>query len=213
MATQPTTQATSLLPVHEFLSKLDQWRADPSTARRTELASTLDRVAAAYGCAGVRLHLSGVTLPQLDLAVGSLVEQPRPEITPRDLAVEPMEAGEAVAWIDGPPDTAQAVFDALQIAVEALWSRHEANLRRRQLDALDLAVRGIAGVLSVERVLQLIVDRVRELVDAEYAALGIVGPFSRIDQFVTSGISAEHRARIGALPRGMGMLGLIIRED
>lgn len=212
-STQPMTQATALLPVHEFLAKLDQWRSEPSAERRTELAATLDRVAAAYGCAGVRLQLSGATLPELDVAVGSLVGQPRPEIVPRDLAVEPMDANEALAWIDGPPQTIQVVFNALQIAVGALWSRQEANLRGRQLEALDLAVRGIAGVLSVERVLQLIVDRVRELVDAEYAALGIIGPFSRIEQFVTSGISAEQRGRIGALPRGMGMLGLIIRED
>lgn len=212
-APQPTTQARVLLPVHEFLAKLDQWRSDPSTERRSELATTLDRVATAYGCAGVRVQLSGGNLPEIDLAVGSLAEQPRPDIAPRDLAVAPMDANQAMAWIDADPDAAQAVFDVLQIAVESLWSRQEASLRRRQLEALDLAVRGIAGVLSVELVLQLIVDRVRDLVDAEYAALGIVGPFSRIEQFVTSGISTEHRARIGALPRGMGMLGLIIRED
>ena len=42
------------------------------------------------------------------------------------------------------------------------------------LGALDAAVRGISGVLDVGQVLQLIVDRVRELVAAQYAALGIV---------------------------------------
>ena len=87
------------------------------------------------------------------------------------------------------------------------------GLSERRLAALDAAVRGIAAVDSVGRVLQLIVDRVRELVGAQYAALGIVGPFGVIDQFITSGISDEQRARIGALPRGRGLLGLIIRED
>jgi signal transduction histidine kinase len=65
----------------------------------------------------------------------------------------------------------------------------------------------------VDRVLQLIVDRVRDLSGAQHAALGIVGPFGVIDQFITSGISEEQRRRIGALPRGRGLLGLIIRED
>jgi signal transduction histidine kinase len=214
MATQPTAPPVSLLPVHELMSTLEDWRADPSPGRRADLAASLERIAVAYGCTGVRLALTGPTLPELELGVGSLTEAATgPKVGKRDLAVEPMAIAEAVAWMDGPADAQDQVFDAVQLAVDAVWSRQEARLRRRQLEALDLAVRGIAGVLSVDRVLQLIVDRVRELVDTEYAALGIVGPFGRIEQFVTSGLSAEARARIGALPRGLGMLGLIIRED
>lgn len=81
------------------------------------------------------------------------------------------------------------------------------------LQALDAAVRGISGALDVEQVLQLIVDRVRELVAAQYAALGIVDETGQITQFITSGISAEQRRAIGDLPRGLGLLGLIIREN
>ncbi|MDQ2935322.1 MAG: GAF domain-containing sensor histidine kinase [Chloroflexota bacterium] len=81
------------------------------------------------------------------------------------------------------------------------------------LQALDAAVRGISGVLDVEQVLQLIVDRVRELVAAQYAALGIVDEAGLITEFITSGISAEQREAIGDLPRGHGLLGLIIREN
>ena len=81
------------------------------------------------------------------------------------------------------------------------------------LQALDAAVRGISGLLDVEQVLQLIVDRVRELVAAQYAALGIVDEAGLITQFVTSGITAEEREAIGDLPRGHGLLGLIIREN
>jgi signal transduction histidine kinase len=54
---------------------------------------------------------------------------------------------------------------------------------------------------------------VRDLASAQYAALGIVGQLGQIEQFVTSGITAEERARIGPLPQGHGLLGLIIRED
>lgn len=81
------------------------------------------------------------------------------------------------------------------------------------LDALVAAVRAISGVLDVEQVLQLIVDRVRELVAAQYAALGIVDEQGRITEFVTSGISPEQRRAIGDLPHGHGLLGLIIREN
>jgi signal transduction histidine kinase len=79
--------------------------------------------------------------------------------------------------------------------------------------ALDAAVRGIAGLASVDDVLQLIVDRVRPLVRAQYAALGIVDAGGRIERFITSGMDDETRQRIGALPEGHGMLGLIIREN
>ena len=80
------------------------------------------------------------------------------------------------------------------------------------VQALDQAVRGISGELDVDRVLQHIVDRVRELVGAQYAAIGIVDREGAIERFITSGISDEQRARIGNLPRGHGLLGLIIRE-
>ena len=86
------------------------------------------------------------------------------------------------------------------------------SLAAEALEALDDATRAIAEVQDLDAALQLIVDRVRVLVDAEYAALGISEPDGRIERFITSGISAETRARIGPLPRGHGLLGLIIHE-
>ncbi len=56
-------------------------------------------------------------------------------------------------------------------------------------------------------------DRVRPLVGARYAALGTVDPNGVIERFITSGIDAETRRRIGPLPRGHGFLGLIVREN
>jgi signal transduction histidine kinase len=80
------------------------------------------------------------------------------------------------------------------------------------LAAVDEAARAIAGVRGIEEVLQLIVDRVRELVQASYAALGIAGADERMERFITSGIDTEQRRAIGPLPEGRGLLGLIIRE-
>jgi signal transduction histidine kinase len=79
--------------------------------------------------------------------------------------------------------------------------------------ALQEAVRGIAGLAPIDDVLQVIVDRVRPLVAAQYAALGIVDADGRIERFITSGIDDEGRRRIGNLPEGHGLLGLIIREN
>ena len=80
-------------------------------------------------------------------------------------------------------------------------------------DAVDVATRAIAGLGSVEDVLQVIVDQIRPLVGARYAALGLVDSSGVIEAFITSGLDRETRARIGALPRGHGFLGLIIREN
>jgi signal transduction histidine kinase len=80
------------------------------------------------------------------------------------------------------------------------------------IEALSDAIGAVAGTLEIEAVLQLIVDRVRALVGARYAALGTVSDQRRIERFITSGISAEQRARLGAPPEGHGLLGLIIRE-
>ena len=79
------------------------------------------------------------------------------------------------------------------------------------LYALDRATRVIAGELDVDRSLQLIVDSVRDLVGAGYAALG-VDAGGLIERFITSGISDDLRRSIGPLPQGHGLLGTIIRD-
>ena len=80
------------------------------------------------------------------------------------------------------------------------------------LAAVDEAARAISSVLGIEDVLQLIVDRVSDLVSATYAALGIVGIDGRIERFITAGLDPHERLAIGSLPSGRGLLGLIIRE-
>ena len=90
----------------------------------------------------------------------------------------------------------------------------ELRARRAEahLAALDIAVQGISGVLKLDPVLQLIVDQARDLADAEYAALGVVDAEGVIEHFITAGLSVSERELIGALPRGRGLLGLIIGE-
>jgi signal transduction histidine kinase len=83
---------------------------------------------------------------------------------------------------------------------------------RAAIEALSDAVGAVAGVLDLDAVLQLIVDRVRVLVGARYAALAIVSHQRRIESFITSGITAAERAALGDPPQGHGVLGLIISE-
>jgi len=90
---------------------------------------------------------------------------------------------------------------------------HSAETRSEDaLQALDRATRAIAGELDLDRVLQLIVDSVRDLVGARYAALGTFDDRGRIERFITSGIDAAVRRQIGPLPQGHGLLGTIIRD-
>jgi signal transduction histidine kinase len=91
-------------------------------------------------------------------------------------------------------------------------SETNAALASETFEALDEATRAIAEVLDIETVLQLIVDRVRVLVDARYAALGIADAKGHLERFITAGITPEERARIGPPPEGHGLLAVIIRE-
>ncbi len=83
--------------------------------------------------------------------------------------------------------------------------------RVRQLLALNQAALAITGALDLESLLQQIVDSARELVGCRYAALGILGDDGFIARFPTSGLSATEQEQIGALPRGHGLLGVMLR--
>lgn len=88
----------------------------------------------------------------------------------------------------------------------------EARAAHRRLEALDAATMAIAQELSLDRVLQLIVDSVRPLAGARYAALGVPDESGRMRSFITSGIDQVTRHRIGEPPKGLGILGVIIHE-
>ena len=83
---------------------------------------------------------------------------------------------------------------------------------QERLRVLLDAVVGIAGDLDLDSVLERIVRVSCQLADAQYGALGVLGsgPDRRLKQFITHGLTAEQRAAIGDLPRGHGILGVII---
>src|SRR5215212_7390518 len=80
---------------------------------------------------------------------------------------------------------------------------------RRLLDA------GIAlsSELSLDALLQRIVDTAAELTEARYAALGVIDRSGQnLERFLTTGIDEETHAAIGDLPRGRGILGVLIDD-
>lgn len=83
---------------------------------------------------------------------------------------------------------------------------------RDRKDVLLEAGLVLASELSLPIVLQRIVDLAAQVTDARYGALGVIGPTGDLVEFVTTGISANQRRVIGNLPRGRGVLGLLIKE-
>ena len=119
----------------------------------------------------------------------------------------PFETGQpgSVWW------TAPARLSGMPAGPRIDWPSRARRAEAR-VAALDASLAAIARELDVDRVLQLIVDEVRRLSAARYAALGIANREGRIQTFITAGISAERRALIGALPSGHGLLGALIHE-
>lgn len=74
-------------------------------------------------------------------------------------------------------------------------------------------VGSLAADLDLDVTLQRIVDAAAELSGARYAALGVLDDATserRLVEFVTHGLSEDQRRRIGPLPTGHGILGVII---
>jgi len=82
--------------------------------------------------------------------------------------------------------------------------------RLRRLIAVG---RALVQQLDLEALLTQIADVAREVTGARYAAIGVLDEVrAELDRFLARGIDDETRARIGDLPRGHGILGLLIRD-
>jgi len=82
-----------------------------------------------------------------------------------------------------------------------------------RLRALFEAGLAVSSELSLEALLRRLVETAAELTGARYAALGVIDATgSELEQFVTHGIDAHLHAEIGSLPRGRGILGVLIRD-
>ena len=109
------------------------------------------------------------------------------------------------------PDVRAALDEHLRSLVSQV---DEVVKNQERVTLLLDVVLGLASDLSTSSALQHIVEAAAELANAHYVALGVLGGEGdrRLREFITHGLSDEERAAIGDLPRGRGLLGLIIDE-
>ncbi len=97
--------------------------------------------------------------------------------------------------------------------LEELESRIAAiRTSRDRIDSLLEAVLNVGRGLELEAALHRIVELAAALVDAQYAAMGVIGEDEQIIRFLTVGVSPEEIERIGPYPTGRGILGELIRH-
>jgi signal transduction histidine kinase len=86
----------------------------------------------------------------------------------------------------------------------------EGGNRLRSLIEAGIAV---SSELTIDAVLQRIVEAAARITGARYAALGVIDTSGqRLERFVTTGLGPEEHERIGELPRGRGILGVLIHD-
>ncbi|MEU9578403.1 sensor histidine kinase [Streptomyces chilikensis] len=84
---------------------------------------------------------------------------------------------------------------------------------RDRVHSLLDAVLAVGRELDLQQALRGIVEAAAVLVDARYAALGVIGPDGRrLSAFHTVGVDEDGTSRIGAHPEGHGILGELIRD-
>ncbi|MEE9095441.1 GAF domain-containing sensor histidine kinase [Pseudarthrobacter phenanthrenivorans] len=83
---------------------------------------------------------------------------------------------------------------------------------QEHVEGLLGAVVSMTEDLSLEAVLDRLVQSACELVGARYGALGVIGDDQQLSHFITVGIDDEGARVIGDLPTGHGVLGELIRE-
>jgi signal transduction histidine kinase len=89
----------------------------------------------------------------------------------------------------------------------------EEPLEEIRLRRLIQVGRTLVSNLDLETVLGQLLEAARDLTGARYAALGILdADRQRLERFVTLGIDEETRTRIGGLPEGRGVLGVLISD-
>ena len=91
-------------------------------------------------------------------------------------------------------------------------STDQSGLERRLQGLLDVG-RALVSELDLDLVLEHVLEAARELTGARYAALGVLDESRRgLERFVTAGIDEETHRSIGELPRGRGVLGVLITD-
>ncbi len=150
-----------------------------------------------------RLRIAAFVLPSILIAL----------LVALDFVLEPMLPSPLshlvlmVVGIAGVLAFSSAIFSRFA----ELYRRDEEQAAR--LKALNIAGMSLSSELDSATVLQRVVEQARAVARAKYAALGVFDGDGQVEQFITSGITDEERARIGPPPRGLGLLGLMQKDQ
>lgn len=136
------------------------------------------------------------------------------ELTP----AAPTQRRRAPARRDPGEQAGELMFPAVarleldELLTQLVERAQEVLATQGRLRGLLRATRTVTADLSLPVVLRRIVEAARELLDARYGALGVIGPDRHLEQFIHVGLDDDTTRRIGDLPRGDGILGLLISE-
>ncbi len=116
-----------------------------------------------------------------------------------------------------PSDPALTFPDLPRLELEELLSQlvaraTEVMATQGRLRGLLHANQMIVGDLALPVVLRRIAEAARELIGAEYAALGVIAPDGYLSEFVHVGMGTDLVEQIGRLPQGKGLLGALIDD-
>lgn len=114
---------------------------------------------------------------------------------------------------DHPDQTTTEPLPMIDGVLQGFVSRAEELLQSQErMAGLLEAVVAVAEDLSLDAVLERVVQSACRLLHARYGALGVIGDDRALSHFITVGIDEELAHRIGPLPTGHGVLGLLISE-
>jgi signal transduction histidine kinase len=161
------------------------WR--PGSRTFVELAEIAGHAGAARAAliAVVRITTPAATHPEVVVAISADTDRDPDELA-RDLAR----------------------LNAPQVPEVVLDVRADPRMAR----LVDLGLQ-LAGQLDLGQLLPALVDNARELFDAKYAAIGVLDPSgTTIEKFQVSGLEPETVTRIGPVPTGRGLLGVLLED-
>lgn len=110
----------------------------------------------------------------------------------------------------GPTALPQLEFD--ELLVQLVHRAQNLMGTQNRLRGLLAANTAIIGDLDLPVALRHIVEAARDLLDARYAAIGVLAPAGGLEQFVHVGMEEGLVERIGHLPTGKGLLGALIDD-
>jgi len=112
-------------------------------------------------------------------------------------------------------DLYSPMADGLLADVAFVLAEGREDFSKREVGQLRMLVKTgmvLTAKLSLEAVLQRIANMACKLVNARYAALGVLDGKGGLSRFITAGVDEATKRAIGPLPVGKGILGVVVHE-